>query len=77
MKKSMPTAGREFLEKQKKIRATIVVDMPYDNELMNYGNKLNDKIKTILNQQYICCQVEAGYLRNDIGIPIITEKKDD
>lgn len=77
MKKSMLTAGREFLEKQKKIRATIVVDMPYDNELMNYGNKLNDKIRTILNQQYICCQVEAGYLRNDIGIPIITEKKDD
>ena len=29
----------------KTIRATITVEVPYENELMNYGTKLNKKIK--------------------------------
>lgn len=58
-------AGREFLEKTKKIiRATITVEVPYDNELMNYGDKLNKKLKQIIaDTDFIPHETQAGNLK--------------
>ena len=41
----MHTVSQCFTKgKMKVIRATIVVEVPYKNELMNYGNKLDKEI---------------------------------
>lgn len=56
-------AGREFLEKTKKIRATITVELPWDNELLNYGHKLDKAIRAVIdNTSHISCSVVAGNL---------------
>lgn len=45
------------------IRATITVEVPYENELMNYGHKLNAKLREVIdNADYIPCEIEAGEL---------------
>jgi len=45
------------------IRATITVEVPYSNELMNYGHKLDDELRKVINEaDYIPCEVEAGKL---------------
>jgi hypothetical protein len=45
------------------IRATITVEVPYESELMNYGDKLNKKLKQIIaDTDYIPHQTEAGEL---------------
>ena len=55
-------AGREFLEK-KIIRATITVEVPYDNELMNYGHKLDKALREVIDRtEHISCSVVAGEL---------------
>tara|TARA_B100002019_G_C21265621_1_gene599256 strand:+ start:80 stop:271 length:192 start_codon:yes stop_codon:yes gene_type:complete len=55
----------------KTIRATITVEVPYENELLNYGNKLNAKIREVINNSdYITCEVEAGNLEPN-GRPIL------
>lgn len=47
------------------IRATITVEVPYENELMNYGHKLNAKLKEAINNaDYIPCEIEAGNLNH-------------
>jgi len=69
-------AGREFLEKTKKIiRATITVEVPYDNELMNYGDKLNKKLKQIIaDTDFIPHETQAGNLK-PCTRPVIKETK--
>ncbi len=57
----------------KVIRATITVEVPYSNEFLNYGDKFDKKLKEILNQQFICCKVEAGNLEPN-GMPVLKEK---
>ena len=67
-------AGREFLEKtNKKIRATITIEVDYDNELLNYGYKLQNKLREVINNtEFLTCGVEAGHLKPN-GMPIIEE----
>ena len=69
-------AGREFLEKTKKIiRATITVEVPYDNELMNYGDKLNKKLKQIIaDTDFIPHETSAGNLKPSKR-PVLKETK--
>jgi hypothetical protein len=56
-------AGREFLEKEKKIRATITVEVPYSNELLNYGYKLDKALREVIDRtEHISCSVVAGEL---------------
>ena len=46
------------------IRATITVEVPYESELMNYGDKLNKKLKQIIaDTDYIPHETEAGDLK--------------
>ena len=45
------------------IRATITVEVPYENELMNYGSKLDAKLREAIDSaDYIIYEVEAGNL---------------
>ena len=47
----------------KVIRATITVEVPYSNELMNYGDKLNKKLKQVIaDTDYIPHEIQAGEL---------------
>jgi hypothetical protein len=47
----------------KVIRATITVEVPYDNELMNYGKKLSDKLKQVIaDTDFISHETVAGEL---------------
>lgn len=56
-------AGSEFLEKEKKIRATITVELPWDNELLNYGYKLDKALRAVIDKtDHISCSVVAGEL---------------
>ena len=46
------------------IRATITVEDPYSNELMNYGDKLNDKLKQVIaDTDFISHETQAGDLQ--------------
>ena len=46
------------------IRATITVEVPYKNEYLNYGDKLNKKLKQIIaDTDFVSCGVEAGNLQ--------------
>lgn len=57
------------------IRATVTVEMPYSNELLNYGSKLNNKIKQIIaDADYLPCGVQAGNLAPSKE-PVLKEKK--
>lgn len=56
------------------IRATITVEVPYENELMNYGDKLNKKLKQIIaDTDYIPHETNAGNLQPSKR-PVIREK---
>lgn len=51
------------MAKEKKIRATITVELPYSNELLNYGDKLDKALRRVINSSdYISCSVVAGNL---------------
>jgi hypothetical protein len=48
----------------KVIRATITVEVPYSSELMNYGDKLNKKLKQVIaDTDFIPHQTQAGELK--------------
>jgi hypothetical protein len=48
----------------KTIRATIQVEVPYTNELMNYGSKLDKELRKVIdNAPYLNCKLEAGNLK--------------
>tara|TARA_Y100000389_G_C16946374_1_gene264348 strand:- start:75 stop:260 length:186 start_codon:yes stop_codon:yes gene_type:complete len=58
----------------KKIRANIVVELPYSNELLNYGDKLNEKIKQVIaDTKFVQCKITAGTNFEDNSIPVIKE----
>ena len=60
----------------KKIRANIVVELPYSNELLHYGDKLNKKIKQVIaDTKFVQCKVTAGNNFEDNSIPVIKETK--
>ena len=45
------------------IRATITVEMPYSNDLLLYGDKLDAKLRDIINNaDFIPCKITAGEL---------------
>lgn len=51
------------MAREKKIRATITVELPWDNELLNYGDKLDKALRNVLdNTDHISCSVVAGEL---------------
>ena len=58
----------------KKIRATITIEVDWDNELLNYGSKLQEKLRQVIdNTDFLICSVEAGDLKPN-GMPVIKEK---
>ena len=58
----------------KLIRATITIEVPYENELMNYGDKLNKKLKQIIaDTDFIPHETHAGELE-PCKRPVIREK---
>ena len=62
-------------EMDKTIRATITVEVPYKNEYMNYGDKLNKKLKQIIaDADFVPCSVQAGNLEPSTE-PVIKETK--
>jgi|TARA_B100001094_G_scaffold285916_1_gene300336 hypothetical protein len=47
----------------KVIRATLIVEVPYSNELLNYGDKLDAKLKQVVAEApFLNCKVTAGNL---------------
>lgn len=55
----------------KKIRATLTIEVPYKNEYMNYGNKLDKELRRVIdNTSFLICGVEAGNL-NPSTEPVI------
>jgi hypothetical protein len=47
----------------KKIRATLTIEVPYKNEYMNYGDKLDKELRRVIeNTSYLSCSVVAGEL---------------
>ena len=55
----------------KTIRATIQIEVPYTNELMNYGSKLDKELRKVIdNASYINCKLEAGELKLN-GMPTL------
>ena len=63
-----------FVDMNKVIRATITVEVPYENDYMNYGDKLNKKIKQIIaDTDFVSCGVEAGNLE-PCKEPVLREK---
>ena len=57
------------------IRATITIEVPYKNEYMNYGDKLNKKLKKIIaDADFVSCSVQAGNLEPSTA-PVIKETK--
>ena len=44
------------------IRYTIVVEVPYDNEQLNYVNKAQDKIIEVLGKKQFAFKTQAGFL---------------
>ena len=60
-KQNMMKAGSEFLERTKKIRATLTADLEYNNELLSYGSKLDSKLRQVIdNTDFLCCEVVTG-----------------
>jgi len=58
----------------KLIRATITVEVPYSNELLNDGRKLNEKLKQIIaDTDFIPHETHAGELE-PCKRPVIREK---
>ena len=61
----------------KTIRATITVEVPYSNELMNYGDKLDKQLRAVIdNTKLLNCKLEAGE-HTDNTMPIIRDNTDE
>ena len=60
----------------KTIRATIKIEVPYTNELMNYGSKLDKELRKVIdNSSYISCALQAGELEPN-GMPTLRLKNE-
>ena len=47
----------------KKIRATLTIEVPYKNEYMNYGDKLDKELRRVIDKTpFLSCDVVAGEL---------------
>ena len=45
------------------LRATITVEVPYSNELLNDGTKLDKELRKVINNaKFIPCKITAGEL---------------
>lgn len=44
----------------KSILVTIAVELPYDNELLNYNSKLNNAVLEVIGDGKFACSVNAG-----------------
>jgi len=75
-KKSKGARSKPKTQKMDKtIRATITIEIPYKNEYLNYGDKLNKKLKQIIaDAEYVPCSVQAGNLEPSTE-PVIKETK--
>ncbi len=60
---------------KKTIRATITVEVPYSNEYMNYGNKLDKEIRRVIDKTpFLNCHITAGdHERSTNSLPIIRD----
>jgi hypothetical protein len=61
----------------KTIRATITVEVPYKNDYMNYGDKLDKELRRVINNtKFLSCHVVAGD-NSDIkdGMPVIRDNE--
>jgi|TARA_R110001592_G_scaffold35225_2_gene120081 hypothetical protein len=57
----------------KKIRATLTIEVPYSNELMNYGKKLDKELRKVIdNTDFLNCKVVAGESFGPPDIPVLT-----
>jgi len=70
--KSIQTIGKGYLErkmtkqKEKTIRATIKVEIPYSNEVLNNGTLLDKELRKVIDRtEHISCAVQAGFLDSD------------
>tara|TARA_B100001093_G_scaffold498112_1_gene545834 strand:+ start:389 stop:580 length:192 start_codon:yes stop_codon:yes gene_type:complete len=58
----------------KTIQATIVVEVPYSNELMNYGDKLDKELRRVIDKtSFLNCKVVAGNNIDNNGLPVIRD----
>ena len=57
----------------KKIRATLTIEVPYSNELMNYGKKLDKELRKVIdNTDFLNCKIVAGESFDQHEIPVLT-----
>ena len=58
----------------KTIQATIVVEVPYSNEYMNYGDKLDKELRRVIDKTpFLNCKVVAGENLDSNGMAIIRD----
>ena len=74
-KRNMQKPGIEYGEtkmtkqKEKTIRATIKVEIPYSNDLLNNGALLDKELRKVIDRtEHISCDVRAGYLDSDAPV---------
>ena len=59
----------------KTIQATITIEVPYSNELMNYGSKLDKELRRVIDKApYLSCHIVAGNDLKPNGMPIIRDE---
>lgn len=58
----------------KTIQATIVVEVPYSNEYMNYGDKLDTELRRVIDKtSFLNCKIVAGDNLDSNGLPVIRD----
>ena len=58
----------------KTIQATIVVEVPYSNDLMNYGDNLDRELRRVIDKApFLSCKVVAGENLDSNGMAVIRD----
>lgn len=59
----------------KTIRATLVVEIPYSNDYMNYGKKLDAELRRVIDKtEFLNCLIVSGEHKDTTnGLPIIRD----
>ena len=58
----------------KTIQATIIVEVPYSNDLMNYGDNLDKELRRVIDKTpYLNCKIVAGKNLDSNGLPVIRD----
>jgi hypothetical protein len=58
----------------KTIQATIIVEVPYSNELMNNGTELDIELRKVIDKtSFLNCKVVAGNNIDNNGLPVIRD----